>query len=148
MVIDLIVISAVFSMAGATLRSLGSKFPGVEPMPGAIRKEFQSFRFDSVKLGQAVHVAVDEKHLHLLPAWFPRRIMRMPAMSIPWDAITLTEPSSRVHRMAVRRGMAMAQIAGVTVIGPAWCLQLADPTASEAQPGTGQAGEESSQILR
>ncbi|MFM9994311.1 MAG: hypothetical protein ACKVU4_00770 [Phycisphaerales bacterium] len=104
--------------------SLADSFPAAPIAPDAVRRHFQSFGFNMVNLGLCVHVAADESHLHLLPAAFPRWCGCAP-MSIPWDAITIRSRGRRVHK---------ASVGSVTVKGPAWCLNLADPPA--ASPGS------------
>lgn len=115
--IDLVILGAIFSACAGALRPLSEEFVPVEPAPDAVRKRFQSFGFNLVNLGGCVHVAVDERWLHLRPArvarWFGMR-----DMSIPWEAIELER---------VRGKSAVAQVRGTSVRGPAWCLSLAGP---------------------
>ncbi|MFT3683529.1 MAG: hypothetical protein QM783_01175 [Phycisphaerales bacterium] len=115
--IDFVIIGAVASACAATLGPLVTAFPPVEPASDAVRRKFQSFRFDLFNFGGCVHVAADSAHLHLRPArlarWFGLR-----DMSIPWSAVQLRKVSGK---------SAVAEIGKSTVRGPAWCLSLAAP---------------------
>lgn len=91
-------------------------FPAREPAPGAVRRGFQSFSVGLVNLGLCVHVAVDEEFLHLSPALLARGL-GLRAVSIPWSAIEMKGTFPIRQRRAT--------IHGVTVFGPAWCLDLA-----------------------
>lgn len=117
--VDLAVVGAIFSMCGAALRPLREAFPPVEPLPSAVRRRYQSFGFDLMNFGMCVHVAADERWLHLRPARFARWA-GLRDMSIPWEAITLRK---------VKGGTAVAEVRGTRVRGPAWCLRLAGPAA-------------------
>lgn len=112
---DLIVVGALLYAAASSVRSFSRKFPAVEPRADAVRKEFQSFRFGILSLGSSIHVAVDEQHLHLFPAWMARKL-GMKAMSIPWSAI---EYKGTFLRYAKTR------IGGEDVSGPMWAFELA-----------------------
>lgn len=119
--VDLAVVGAVFSMCAAALRPLREAFPPVEPLPSAVHRRFQSFGFDLMNFGMCVHVAADERWLHLRPA----RIARWAGlrdMSIPWEAITLEK---------VRGKSAVAKVRSTRVRGPAWCLSLAGQAPAE-----------------
>ena len=67
---------------------------------------------------KCVHVAVDEHYLHLTPITPLRWLGAKPA-SIPWDRITVVKRSRSGRRITVK-------IANRTVLGPAWCLELAE----------------------
>jgi hypothetical protein len=115
--IDLAVIGTVFSMVGATLRPLVSAFPPVPPAPDAVRRRFQSFRFDMLNFGGCIHVAADERCLHLFPSWLARRF-GMRDMSVPWSELQRTGGKGKWVEVKLR---------GVTIRGPAWCMNLAAP---------------------
>lgn len=125
-IVDLVIIGAILHLAGATLRDLAKRHPRVEPLPGSVRKEFQSFRFNLVNLGGCVHVTVDERHMHLEPAWLVRVLMRMRPISIPWEAIRLEPESGRTRRFTrkYRSKYAAFKIGSVDAIGPAWALEV------------------------
>ncbi len=97
---------------------LANDFPH-QPVDGqAVRKRFQSFRLGMLNLGFSIHVAVDERHLHLEPAAWMRKLGARP-VSIPWERIEV-----------VKRGKGAwmtARIGPYTLAGPAWCLELAEP---------------------
>jgi hypothetical protein len=132
--VDLVVIGAIMQIARTTLSDLTAKFPPVAPLPGAVRKEFQSFRFDLIGLGGCIHVTVDEKHLHLQPAWLPRVLMRMKPVSIPWSAITLMPETSQSRRFTWKhRARYVAfRVGAMQGVGPGWALGLAAPASAPA----------------
>jgi hypothetical protein len=91
--------------------------PAVEPEPDAVRKDFQSFKIGLMNLGYCVHVACDDKHLHMLPSLLLRVCSGKP-MSVPWGSVEV-----------LKRGKFSTQvkIAGVTLHGPHWCFDLVEP---------------------
>lgn len=91
-------------------------FPPVPPGPDAVSRQFQSFSVGLLNLGYSVHVTVDAGHLHLRPTAMVR-CLGMRSVSIPWDAVEFVG----VFPFGRRR----ARVAGVSLIGPAWCLDLA-----------------------
>ncbi len=103
---------------------LPKRYPGVDPRPDAVVKQFQSMRVGLLNLGWSVHIAADEEHLHFTPV----RIFRAAgakATSIPWEAVKVT----KLHK---RSGT--ATIAGQRVQAPAWCLELAEPQGPQSAP--------------
>jgi hypothetical protein len=98
---------------------LAAKFPGVEPRPDAVRKEFQSIGIDLSSFGGCVHVAADRDYLHLLPAKF-LRWFGAKAMSIPWGEIQVEPAKKRKSSMKVKVG-------STKIVGPTWALSLANP---------------------
>lgn len=125
---DAIIVGAVMYAAGSTLRDLAQKFPSRPPHENAIRKEFQSFRIDMLGLGLCVHTTVDDECLHMEFARLIRIACKAAPISIPWSAIKL-EPVRNP-----RRGTRVAKVGYTRIVGPAWCLRLADPTMSENTP--------------
>jgi hypothetical protein len=115
--VDVVVVSLIMRMIAQSVGDLAKKFPPIEPAVGAISKRFQSFRFDMINMGGNMHASVDERALHLSPAWIARRIGLRP-MSIPWEAIAVTKPGRRSTQ---------ARIGQVDLVGPTWCLELATP---------------------
>ena len=99
-------------------RPVHERFPGREPDGDAITKRFQSFRLGIMNLGFSIHVAVDENHLHLTPAGYLRVFGARP-LSIPWESIAI-QKRSRSKRWIT------AKVDRWTVVGPAWCLELAE----------------------
>jgi len=99
--------------------SMQRAYPSRTPSPDALRRNFQSFRFGIMNFGMSVHVAADEACLHLIPArllrWFGAGVV-----SVPWESIRITKR----HR---GRRWVSASFGGRTVLGPAWCLDLAAP---------------------
>ena len=85
----------------------------------AVRRSFQTFKIGIMNLGLAVHVAADEAYLHLTPI-AAMRCLGLESVSIPWDAISDIKPT-RFSRGRYRD----AKIGATTIMGPAWCMDLA-----------------------
>lgn len=107
------------AMVDSNWNAIAERHPPVEPLPDAVRRNFQSFSVGSLNLGGCIHVAADENHLHLYPSWFARRMCARP-MSIPWDA--MQEIAGRGRGKSVR-----LLNPSITMRGPRWCLELAPP---------------------
>ena len=118
---DLVVIGAVFHLAGQSWRELSLPFPAQPVEPDGVRKNFQSFKLGMINLGMCVHVAVDARHLHLYPALFMRVTMRAAPCSIPWSAIALKPGQKPTRRMLA------AKVGKQELLGPRWCMELARP---------------------
>lgn len=119
--LDLVIVAVVLRSVGRTVRSLAAKYPPQPVGPGAVRREFQSFRFHLLKLGGCVHVDVDDRFLHLSPAWFARVFVNMRPMSVPWGAIVV-DPSAKISR----RWQRAARVDQVDLLAPAWVIDLAE----------------------
>ncbi len=115
---DLLIIPV---LIGAVVRSnwnpLADRFPAIDPALDAVRRNFQSFSSGSLSLGGCIHVAVDDRCLHLQPAWLARRL-GVAAASIPWDNITIRRLGSRSAKVRIESTQ-------VELTGPRWCLELA-----------------------
>jgi hypothetical protein len=109
----------VWAMIRGNWHPLLRSFPARPPADGAVGRRFQSFRLGLMNLGGCIHVAADEFHLHLTPVRVLQWLSMRP-VSIPWEAIELR--GSRAGRRYRE-----ARILGKHVLGPAWCLDLADP---------------------
>ena len=96
---------------------LSREFPATEPGDDAVWRRYQSFRLGLLSLGYCIHVAADERYLHLVPIKPLRACGGKPA-SIPWDAIRIESRSGRGKWITVRVGTH-------TLRGPSWCLELA-----------------------
>jgi hypothetical protein len=116
---DAAIVVLILRVTAHSWNSIASRYPASEPATDALRREFQSFRIGAINLGFSVHVIADESRLHLRPAWILRRLGGRPA-SIPWEEIRPLQPSPLGGRFA--------RIAGKTITGPRWCIDLADPT--------------------
>lgn len=116
--LDVLIVWAIMRTAAATFADIAKDNPAVEPEPGAIRKDFQSFKIGLINLGYSIHVAVDASHLHLLPSLTARWIGMKP-LSIPWERI-------KVQRIAKLTG-AKVKIGRHIICGPKWCFELAAP---------------------
>ena len=109
---------------GSLWNALANAHEATEPDAGAVRKNFQTFAIGPVNLGFCVHVAVDEQFLHLLPSRFLKLCGAKP-MSVPWEAITMKKKGKRTSIVMIGRQ---------AVIGPTWCLGIADPGDASSQP--------------
>jgi hypothetical protein len=122
--VDALVVYAIASGMASTWNTMARKYPGTEPAPGAVRRNFQSFSIGIFNMGWCVHVAVDDDRLHLLPA----RVMRWAgarAISVPWEEVAYVRP--------VRWGKyARVRIGRQELTGPAWALDLAKDAAGGA----------------
>lgn len=117
-VMDLVIIGAVFSVAAGSARTLAEKFPAKAVRPDAVRREFQSVSVGMGNWGNGYHLIVDEQHLHLEPAWLMRKL-RVRMASVPWAEVR------RARAPLPRRGRGIATIGGETVRLPVWALELA-----------------------
>ncbi|MHC4220071.1 MAG: hypothetical protein ACYSU7_16625 [Planctomycetota bacterium] len=94
------------------------KFPTRAPDAEAVTRSYQSFKVGILNLGFSVHVAVDEHFLHLTPAAYLRGF-GAGTLSIPWEAITVEKRSRSGRWITIK-------IDKWTIMGPAWCLELAE----------------------
>ncbi|MBX3405302.1 MAG: hypothetical protein KF869_00955 [Phycisphaeraceae bacterium] len=121
--VDAVVLWAVRMWVKHMFVDLAAAFPAREPATDAVRRSFQSFSIDSINMGWSVHVAADDYGLHLRPALL-MRLFGGQALSIPWTAIALYG----------RRGrwFSKAKVGGRwQLMGPSWCLKLAEGDAAE-----------------
>lgn len=111
-VFDALLVFVILPMwIGGLWRPLASRFPPVPPSPGAVRRNFQTFSVDLINLGFCIHVAADETHLHMFPA-FVARFFRITPVSIPWDEM---RPGS----------MGRMKVGANSIYMPRWCRDLA-----------------------
>ncbi|MCC7388000.1 MAG: hypothetical protein IT431_04445 [Phycisphaerales bacterium] len=114
---DLVIVPLiVMAVVSGTWSPLADRYPAQALGADAVRRDFQSYKVGIMNLGFSIHTAVDERHLHLLPAMLGRW-MRMRPVSVPWEAV---EP---VRRRGAK--YAEVRIGKETVVGPAWALGLA-----------------------
>lgn len=112
-----VIMLVVRALLRSSLGKLAEQFPFTEPDPGAVRRNFQSFRVGLVNAGYSMHVAVDDGYLHLMPAAI-LRWCGVRAMSVPWAEIRV------LRRFG---GYRKAKVGAVDLYGPGWCLDLAAP---------------------
>lgn len=130
LVVDLIVVVAVGKgMVSNAWGPLFHRYPAVERDPGAVRKEFQSFKIGMWNLGCCVHAAVDVEHLHLDPAWL-LRCMGARSASVPLDDLEV-DPAAASRT----GGRVRVTLNGTDFLGPAWCLR---PALVKEQTGDSQ----------
>jgi len=125
-VTDIVVVGAVMQMVGQSLKRLRAQFPPIPRNANAVERRFQSFKVGMGSLGFSIHAAVDENALHLTPTTFARWIGMKP-MSLPWGAFKSVKPVM---------GGVSASIAGVTIVGPKWCMELATNLSSSTKSPT------------
>ncbi len=114
--LDLVVIPLVLRLAiGGLWKPIAQAHPPIEPAPDAVTRRYQSFKAGIVNLGFSFHVSVDESSLHLRPTGIGRLVGLTPA-SVPWSTITPRQRGRFAHTVV---------IAGKTIAGPKWCLELA-----------------------
>ena len=131
-VIDALVgVVALWAVVRFGWKPFAQRFPPRRKDPDAVERRFQSFRLGVLSFAFCIHVAADEGHLHLQPAAI-LRFFGAPTASIPWSSIEI-QKQSRTGRSIT------AKINQRTLLGPAWCLSLAEPTATGppgSQPAT------------
>lgn len=130
----LLVFGVVRWIVWSTIGEIQREYAAKEPSQNAVSRPFQSFSFDILNLGWCVHVDADESYLHLRPAWLARVIGGMRPVSIPWDAIEVK------GKATLRYAMLSAKVGKVTMVGPAWCLNLASSEATETGGSSVSAG--------
>lgn len=113
---DVIIVWAIMRTIGQTMKRLAVGHAPVEPEPGAVRREFQSFKLGIINLGYSIHVTVDAAYLHLDPSLTARWIGIKP-MSIPWEHIE--------WKRDTRHSGTRVRINGLDVFGPTWAMKLA-----------------------
>ncbi len=113
-VLDIVVIGTIVRWGWGPLPR---EFPAKEPRHDAVWRRYQSFRLGLLNFGFCIHVAVDERHLHMVPIK-PLRACGGRPTSIPWDAIRIEKRSARGKWITTRVGKH-------TLTGPSWCLDLA-----------------------
>ncbi len=123
----LVTIVALWAVVRFGWKPFAQRFPPRPADPDAVGRRFQSFRLGVLNFGFCIHVAADEGHLHLQPAALLRFFGARTA-SIPWSSIEI-QKHSRTGRWIT------AKINERTLLGPAWCLSLAEPTAP-GSPGS------------
>ncbi len=102
------------------------RFPARPQRADAVVKKNESFAFGRfVRFNNAVHIAADADHLHLIPCLL-LRLGGARVISVPWPRITDAEASARA-------GLVRAKIDGRETAGPEWCMRLAQP-AARAKP--------------
>lgn len=124
--IDVIIVRSVFHAVAHAWNAMLREYPPVEPAPDAVRRNFQSLKMGFYNFGFSVHLAVDDRFLHLSPAWIIRWAGCRPG-SVPWEKVTPLGPR-------LFRGYAV-RIGRQTLTGPRWALGLASPPNNDAACG-------------
>lgn len=118
LITDVMVVGAILSYVGNSLRVLSTSYPPTTPLPTAVRRNFQSLRIDMLNLGFSTHIAVDERMIHLQPSGV-MRLLRLPGASIPWEAF------SNVKHKNTR--YAQAKLGKLDVLFPMWAMKVGFP---------------------
>ena len=97
---------------------MARRYPAKPQAPDAVVNKSQSFVFGRFGgFNNCVHIAADEKYLHLIaPSIF--RLLGAAVISLPWDSMREVKPSAWP-------GMTRARIDGTSIAGPNWCMKLA-----------------------
>lgn len=99
-------------------RRWAKHYPAAPQRADAMVKKNQSFRLGRTgALNNAVHIAADAEHLHLIP-FVLVRLVGGKVISLPWERIA-AEPTSKGS------GAVRATIDGQRIAGPSWCMALA-----------------------
>lgn len=112
LLVDSIIVLAVFTMAAGEVKSLAAHFPSREPQIHAERRNFQSFSLGYYNFGWCFHVIADAQYVHMLPAWLFRKL-GVPNFSIPRRE--LKDPKKCFAGVIVT-------VRDEQLRGPRWCL--------------------------
>jgi hypothetical protein len=144
--IDGMIVGAILSAAGQSLREFSRAFPRREMLAGTRTRHFQSVRLGMSNLGGFVHVAIDGNCVHLHPSWIARKL-RMETCSIPHacievEAKKLEKAKRRVRGLtAVRlRSIEGVRAPSIDVALPAWAVAASLTLREEG--GVGSEGAE------
>lgn len=104
-------------------------FPALPQSPDAVVKTCQSVTLGRAgRINNGIHLAADERALHLIPLWF-MRAGGCGVVSIPWEAFTDVGPTK--GRADMRRAdMRRATVNGRSFAAPAWAMDLTTPAAA------------------
>jgi len=116
--VDVIVVWAIRQWVKMMFAEIVAAFPQASPLPGAVRRRFQSISIDMMNFGWCFVVSVDERAIHFAPH-LVGRLFGARAFSVPWEAVNLA---------GKRRGrwLQRARIGKWHITGPAWALKLAE----------------------
>jgi hypothetical protein len=140
--IDLVVVWAVMSMVrDGFFEPLHRQFPPREMLDGAVEKRFQSMSSGMVNMGSSMHIAVDDAHVHIAPAWVMRRLGGKPF------AVPLAEVRVKSEAKLAKAKWEWWPVAGkfgkVEVSAPAWVFrEVARRVAGRAGGERGDDGKE------
>ena len=115
--VDVVIVLAIGAALRASLAPSLAPFPLRPPAPDAVSRNFQSLRFGLFNLGWCFHMAADAEWFHIQPSAFAR-LIRIPAASIPWTALTDL-------RRARLSAYYHARLGTTPIMLPAWCVKEA-----------------------
>lgn len=113
---------AIFGLLTAVVwKPIERRFPAAPQSRDAIVKLGQSFQFGPlIRFNNAVALAADEDHLHLIPFTL-MRLTGAKVASIPWSRVTDVAPPPGKFSMRLTR----AKIDGRTLAAPEWAMSFA-----------------------
>ena len=115
---DVVLVWGIRQWVKTTFEEIARDFPPREPLPGAVKRRWQSISVDMFNFGWSVNIAADEWGLHFEPIGLGR-VFAARAFSVPFDAIKLKDG---------RRGrwLRKARMGKWDLTAPAWALGLAE----------------------
>ncbi len=113
---------AIFALITVTLwKPYERRFPAAPQSRDAIVKLGQSFQYGPImRFNNAVALAADEDHLHLIP-FSVMRLTGAKVISIPWSRVTDVAPPPGRFSMRLTK----AKVDGRTLAAPEWAMQFA-----------------------
>lgn len=132
---------AIFALMTVLLwKPMERKFPAAPQSRDAIVKLGQSFQYGPImRFNNAVALAADEDHLHLIP-FIAFRLAGAQVISIPWSRVTDVAPPPGRFGMKLTK----AKVDGRTLAAPEWAMkfarvelpadQIADPLRTAPDP--------------
>lgn len=113
---------AIFGLlTGVIWKPLERRYPAAPQSRDAVVKLGQSFQFGPlVRFNNAVALAADEDHLHLIPFTL-MRLTGAKVISIPWSRVTDVAPPPGKYSMRLTR----AKVDGRTLAAPEWAMSFA-----------------------
>ncbi len=134
--LDVVVVGAVISAVARQVADALEPYPLMPASEPSVKRTFQGLSFGLMNLGGSFELEVDEVFLHVRPLKLGR-ILRIPAASIPWPALSCI----RLGRFGAK-----ARLGRTTVGLPAWTIREARQrgwlAAAEPTPPVKTHGEE------
>jgi hypothetical protein len=113
---------AIFALLTVLMwKPIERRYPAAGQSPDAIVKLGQSFQYGPImRFNNAVALAADEDHLHLIP-FLPMRLTGAKVISIPWSRVTDVAPPPGRFSMKLTK----AKVDGKTLAAPEWAMKFA-----------------------
>lgn len=101
-------------------KPLEKRWPARPVAADPVTRNFQTFWFGPIaRYNWCLHASVDEWHIHITPM-APMRWLGAKPISLPLDDITELKPT-------LVPGLTQCTLHGRRIVGPTWCLKLAQP---------------------